>query len=84
MTTVDPAREAVVVSGENVFPGGADDDDVRALLSLAKLTMLSVDRAPPMPLKAVRRSLKRSGVSRPAADQAAQHRARDHRGKRKW
>jgi hypothetical protein len=35
MTTVDPARETVVVSGENVFPGGADDDDVRALLSLA-------------------------------------------------
>jgi hypothetical protein len=35
MTTVDPARETVVVSGENVFPGGAGDDDVRALLSLA-------------------------------------------------
>jgi hypothetical protein len=35
MTTVDPTREAVVVSGENVFPGSAGDDDVRALLSLA-------------------------------------------------
>jgi hypothetical protein len=35
MTTVDPARETVVVSGENVFPGGAGDDDVRGLLSLA-------------------------------------------------
>ena len=35
MTTIDPARETVVVSGENVFPGGAGDDDVRALLSLA-------------------------------------------------
>jgi hypothetical protein len=35
MTTVDPGRETVVVSGENVFPGGAGDDDVRALLSLA-------------------------------------------------
>jgi hypothetical protein len=35
MTTVDAARETVVVSGENVFPGGAGDDDVRALLSLA-------------------------------------------------
>jgi hypothetical protein len=35
MTTIDFARETVVVSGENVFSGGADDDDVRALLSLA-------------------------------------------------
>src|SRR6202051_3229284 len=35
MTTVDPARETVDVSGENVFPGSAGDDYVRALLSLA-------------------------------------------------
>jgi hypothetical protein len=35
MTTVGPAREMVVVSGENVFPGGPGDDDVRAWLSLA-------------------------------------------------